>query len=160
VVAACTSGTPRPGKQDEEKLILHLGPFGKGPQTYVKGVRPMALSDPLSITINGTAHSLPRTSAAPNKGTYTSNDGTVQETASHQYGKRNRHLFRVDTSKVAADPFQSSVNARYAMSAYLVIDAPTVGYTVAEQKAVVDGLIAQLSASSGALITKIIGGEN
>lgn len=120
----------------------------------------MALSDPLSITIDAVPYTLPRISAAPNKGVYASNDGKVTETASHQYGKRNRHLFRVDTAKVAADPFQSSVNAKYAMSAYIVVDAPTVGYTVAEQKAVVDGLIAQLSASSGALITKILGGEN
>jgi hypothetical protein len=79
---------------------------------------------------------------------------------SHQTGKRNRHLFRVNHSKVASDPFQSSVNAKYDLSAYIVIDAPLVGYTVAEQKAVVDGLIAQLSASTGALITKILGGEN
>lgn len=120
----------------------------------------MALSDPQSITISGVTLSLPRISAAPNKGVYASNDGKVTETVSHQYGKRNRHLFRVDTAKVASDPFQSGVNSKYAMSAYLVVDAPTVGYTVDEQKAIVDGLIAQLSASSGSLITRILGGEN
>jgi hypothetical protein len=35
-----------------------------------------------------------------------------------------------------------------------------VGYSVAEQKYVVDGFLAQLQASSGALITKFLGGEN
>lgn len=120
----------------------------------------MALNDPLSITVNGTANSLPRVSSGNNQSVYRSNDGLVSETVSHQYGKRNRHLFRVNFSKVAPDPFQSTINAKYDLSAYLVVDAPTVGFTVAEQKAVVDGLIAQLSASTGALVTKVLGGEN
>lgn len=120
----------------------------------------MALSDPQSITINAVAVSLPRTSSGVNTGSFSSNDGLVRETVSHQYGKRNRHLFRIDHNKVAADPFLSDVNAKYSMSAYVVFDVPPVGYTVVEAKQVVDGFIAQLNASSGALITKILGGEN
>lgn len=120
----------------------------------------MAFADPLSITINAVAISLARTSSEPNKGVYTSNDGLVKETALHTYGKRNRHTFRLDHAKIAADPFASSLNARYGMSVYTVIDVPIVGYTVTEQKQVWDGYIAQLSASSGALETKILGGEN
>jgi len=69
-------------------------------------------------------------------------------------------MFRIDHSKVAADPFQASINAKYSMSTYVVIDVPPVGYTVAEAKQVVDGFIAQLTASSGALITQLIGNEN
>jgi hypothetical protein len=42
----------------------------------------------------------------------------------------------------------------------MVFDVPLLGYTVTEQKQVVDGFIAQLNASSGALITKVLGGEN
>ncbi len=117
-------------------------------------------TDPQSVTINAVAIPLPRTSSSENKGAFKSNDGLVQETVSHQYGKRNRHLFRIDHSKVAADPFLSSVNARYSMSTYIVFDVPTVGYTVTEAKQVVDGFITQLNASSGALITKILGGES
>lgn len=120
----------------------------------------MALADPQSITINSVAISLPRISSGINSGSFASNDGLVQESTSHQYGKRTRHLFRVDHSKVAADPFVPSQNAKYSMSVYMVCDVPPTGYTVAEQKQVIDGLIAQLNASSGALITKILGGEN
>lgn len=120
----------------------------------------MALSDPQSVTINAVAVSLPRTSTDTNASSYSSADGLVKETFSHQYGKRNRHLARIDHSKIAADPFQSSLNARYSMSSYIVIDMPVVGYTPAEAKQVVDGFIAQLNASSGALITKLVGGEN
>lgn len=118
------------------------------------------LSDPQSITINAIAVSLPRTSSSENKGEFKSNDSLVAETVSHQYGKRNRHLFRIDHSKVAADPFQSGLNTKYSMSSYIVFDVPPVGYTVTEAKQVVDGFIAQLTASSGALITKILGGES
>lgn len=120
----------------------------------------MALTDPQSVTINAVAVSLPRTSTGTNSSVYTSNDGLVKETWSHQYGRSGRHLVRLDHSKIAANPFDSSLNAKYSMAAYMVIDVPPVGYTVTEAKQVVDGLIAQLNASSGALITKLIGGEN
>ena len=120
----------------------------------------MALSDPQSVTINAVAISLPRVSNGVNEGRFSSNDSLVSETVSHQYGKRNRHLFRIDHNKVAADPFQTGINNKYSMSAYVVFDVPPVGYTVAEAKLVIDGFIAQLTASSGALITKVLGGEN
>jgi len=120
----------------------------------------MALSDPQSVTISGTAVSLPRTSSAVNSGTFTSNDGTVSEVVSHQNGKRTRHMFRINHSKIAPDPLISAQNIKYNMSFYVVADVPVTGYTVAEQKAVIDGFISQLNASSGALITKLLGGEN
>lgn len=120
----------------------------------------MALSDPQSVTINAVAISLPRTSSSVDAGSFTSNDGTVKETISHQYGKRTRHLFRIDHSKIAPDPLISAQNIKYGMSFYVVADVPVTGYTVAEAKQVIDGFIAQLNASSGALITKLLGGEN
>lgn len=120
----------------------------------------MALSDPQSVTINAVAVSLPRTSTSTNSSTYTSNDGTINETVSHQYGKRTRRMVRIDHSKVAPDPLISSQSIKYSMSAYVVFDVPPTGYTVTEAKQVIDGFIAQLNASSGALITKVLGGEN
>jgi hypothetical protein len=119
----------------------------------------MALADQ-TVTINAVAISLPRTGSTLTSGQFTSADGLVKEIVSHQNGKRNRHMFRIDHSKVAADPFQTTLNAKYSMSAYVVFDVPPVGYTVTEQKQVIDGFIAQLSASSGALITKVLGNEN
>jgi hypothetical protein len=46
------------------------------------------------------------------------------------------------------------------MSAYVVFDLPPTGYTPAEAKAIWDGFAAQLAASSGALVTKVLGGES
>ncbi len=120
----------------------------------------MALPDPQSVTINAVAVSLPRISSGVNSGVYASNDGAVKVTVSHQYGRRNRHFFRIDHSKIAPDPLISAQNIKHTMSSYIVIDVPVTGYTVTEAKQVVDGYIAALTASSGALITKLLGGEN
>lgn len=120
----------------------------------------MAFSDPQSVTISGSANSLPRTSSDVNAGVFTKDDGNVALRVSHQKGKRTRRLIRLDHAKVATDPFISTVNARYSMSVQLVVDVPNVGYTIAEQKAIVDALTAYLTASSGARATQLLGGEN
>lgn len=120
----------------------------------------MAFADPQSVTINAVAISMPRTSSAANAGTFTSNDGLVKESISHTYGKRTRRVLRLDHSKIAADPLVTAQNQRYSMSAYLVVDIPTFGYSVAEAKQVVDGLVAYLTASTGARVTQLLGGEN
>lgn len=118
------------------------------------------LTDPQSITISGTAIPLPRTSSGLNQGEYTSADGNVVETFKHTYGKRTRRTMHLRHSKIAPDPLISAQNIRHSSSVYFTVDLPDTGYTPAELKAVVDGMIAQLSASSGALITKMLGGEN
>ncbi len=117
-------------------------------------------ADPQSVTINSVAISLPRTSSASNAGGFLSNDAVVAENVSHQYGKRTRRVFRIDHSKIAPDPLISAQNIKYSMSFYVVADVPVTGYTVAEQKQVIDGFVAQLNATSGALITKWLGGES
>lgn len=120
----------------------------------------MAFADPQSVTINAIATSLPRTSMGTNSGAFASNDGLLKLSASHAYGKRIRHNIRLDHSKIAPDVFNADVNIRQSMSAYLVIDVPTTGYTVTEAKQIVDGLIGKLTASSGAALTQLLGGES
>lgn len=117
-------------------------------------------TDPQSVTISGSAKSLPRISSDVNESAYSNDDSSVTERVSHSYGKRTRRTFRITHSKYAADPLFPSQNTPYSMTFYVVADVPKVGYTVAEQKAVIDGFVAQLNATSGALITKWLGGEN
>lgn len=117
-------------------------------------------TDPQSVTISGTAHTLARVSSDGSQSKYQNADGSVTEVISHGNGRRFRRTFRINHSKVAPDPLFPAQNAPYSMSAMLIVDVPPTGYSVAEQKAVVDGLIAQLNASSGALITKFLGAEN
>lgn len=121
----------------------------------------MSFADPQSVTINAVANSLPRTSTQGATGIFTKDDGTRKLTVSHAYGKRTRRTIRLDDYKVAADPLTPANNIKNSMSTYLVVDLPAAGgYTVAEAKLIVDGLTAYLTASSGAKVTQLLGGEN
>jgi hypothetical protein len=121
---------------------------------------PMAFSDPQSITISGTPISLPRVSTGVNNSKYQSGDGLVDLVASSAYGSRNRRVLRVDHSKITADPFIPAQNRQVSMSNYIVFDVPAVGYSAADVLAVYQGFKALYTASSDALITKLLGGES
>jgi len=120
----------------------------------------MAFSDPQSVTISGSAISLPLVSRGDHKAEYSSADGLVDLTASHAYGRRTRRVLRLDHSKVTADPFIPAQNRQVSMSNYIVFDIPPVGYTAAEALAVYAGLKGQMTASSDALIVKLLAGES
>lgn len=120
----------------------------------------MAFADPQTVTINSVAQTLPRTGSGINSGTFSKDDGTVKLLVSHQYGGRTRRTIRLDHSKYAADPLVSSTNVLRSMSVYIVVDQPVQGYTNTEAKQIVDALTAYLTASSGAKVTQLLGGEN
>lgn len=120
----------------------------------------MALTDPQSVTISGNAISLPRTSSGVNEGAFTSSDGLVTLSASHAYGKRTRRVLRLDHAKVSPDPFYPANNLKVSMSNYIVFDLPVAGYTNADALAVYSGFKGLFTASSDAVISKILGGES
>lgn len=121
----------------------------------------MALSDPQSVTIGGTATSLPRTEQNGGSAVYSKDDGTVVLKINHSKGKtRTRRSVRLDLTKVVADPYASGISRPVGMSAFVNVDVPNLGLTLAEQKDLVTALVTALTASSGALLTKILGGEN
>jgi len=120
----------------------------------------MSFADPQSITVNAVAQSMPRTGSGINSGTFTQDDGTNALFINHQYGKRTRRAMKFTDSKIAANPFDTTRNEQVSMSVTLVVDVPPQGYTITEAKYVVDGLIAYLTASSGAKVTQLLGGES
>jgi hypothetical protein len=120
----------------------------------------MAFADPQSVTINAVANTLPRTSSGVSSGVFTKDDGTVKLTVSHTNGKRTRHQLRIDFSKIAPNPLISAQNIQYSMSTYLVVDVPPTGFTIVEQKQIVDALTGYLTATSGSKTTQLLGGEN
>jgi hypothetical protein len=117
-------------------------------------------SDPQTVTINAIAQTLARVGSGIDTGKFRKDDTTVELLYSHNYGKRARRLVRLDHRKTAVDPLIPAQNAPYNMSTWLVADVPLVGYSLAEQKQVVDGFAAYLTASSGANITKLLAGES
>jgi len=120
----------------------------------------MALSDPQSLTVNGGAQSLARTSTGVNTSSYNKDDQTVGFAVSHQYGKRYRRTARVTSNKITTDPLLTNVNVRVSASAYIVLDVPQSGFSAAEQKELLLAISTWLSASTGANAAKLVGGEN
>jgi len=53
-----------------------------------------------------------------------------------------------------------ATNMPASVSAYLVIDHPPTGFSVAELKYVSDALVAYLAAASGGKVSQLLGGES
>jgi hypothetical protein len=118
------------------------------------------LADP-TITINAVAQALKRTSMGANSGAFATNDGTHKLAVSHSLGQFNQRMIRLDRVQTVANPLTSGEFLEAPDAVWLVSRTPKVGYlSVATQKQLVDGFLAALSASSGALITQLLGGES
>jgi hypothetical protein len=61
---------------------------------------------------------------------------------------------------VTPDPYISAQNVKVGMAIYLVIDTPPAGYSNTEITQVYTGFKGLYTASSDAVITKLIGGES
>jgi len=124
----------------------------------------MSMTDPLVITISAVPITLPRISVGDDRSEYQSGDGLTSATFSHLYdqgrGDRVRRMARIDTRKIAADWAKPAENVQVSMATYVVFDLPPAGYSATEAKAVWDGFNTALQASSGAMITKLLGGES
>lgn len=120
----------------------------------------MSLTDPQSVTVATVTSSLPKTGTGPTSAVYTSADGSLALAISHLYGKRNRRTARLTQTKLITDPIVPAQNTRTSMSVYMVWDTPPLGMTAADQKALSDAFVAFLGATSGAVVTKILGGES
>jgi len=121
----------------------------------------MSFADPLSITISpAPAAPLPRISVGDDTSEYRSSDGLITLSASHNYGKRTRRVLRLDTRKITTDPFRPTENVEVSMSHYMVFDLPPAGYTAAEALEAYRGLKTLYSATSDAMIVKLLGGES
>lgn len=118
------------------------------------------LTDPQSVTISAVAYSLPRTSTGSNTASYADSTGVLSLTIAHTYAKRIRRAIKFVWSKIAADTLNPTLNTKSSMSMTLVFDLPPTGFTLAEQQAVVAGVMTYLTASTNAKVTSVLGGES
>lgn len=116
-------------------------------------------AEPLSLTVGASTVSLPRTGSGMGTGSFATTDGTYRVEVSHTQGRRRRSVIRLRSDKISADPLVPTQNARSNASTYLVLDGPLNGYTAAELQDLVKGLVAYLSSSTYAPVTKLVGGE-
>lgn len=117
------------------------------------------LSDPQSLTISGTAVSLPRIPADGRSGRFRNSDGSLTLSISHSGGKRERSMVRLDRSKIGEDVLDPTKMRNFLGSAWLVVDVPMngVGFTDAEIEADVKALCSLIS--SGTFLSKFLGKE-
>lgn len=123
----------------------------------------MSLTDPQKFKeVAGTEVTAPRVSTGSFNSIYETSDGVNVLTVSTQESNTNRkrHLVRIDVSKLTTNIYEESKKQTVSMSAYLVIDRPVAGFTVAEAKKLVEGLVGLLSASTYSLTEKVLGGES
>jgi hypothetical protein len=116
-------------------------------------------ADPQTVTISGSAKTLNGTSNTLTGKKYATSDRAYQWDISHTYGRRHRHTIRMQVDTLVANPLVSGQNVTQSMTAYLTVDIPP-GYDAATAKAVLDGFLANLTATSGANLTKLVGGES
>jgi len=122
----------------------------------------MALADPLSVTINAVTTPLPKTFGQGDESAYTSADGLIKVSVGHTIVKqgRARRVLRIDHSKLSPDAFKPTENVKVNMACYVVFDIPPSGYSNSEVLQVYTGFKTLYTASSDAVITKILGGES
>lgn len=123
----------------------------------------MALTDPQKFKeAAGTEVTAPRVSTGDFKSVYETSDGLAKLTVStsESNSNRKRHLVRIDVSKLATNPYEETKKQEISTSVYLVVDRPVAGFSVAECKKMVEGLVGLLSASTYALTEKVLGSES
>lgn len=116
-------------------------------------------SDPYPITIDGTAYSLVRTGSGLDSSRYATAARDLRMSITHNYGKRVRRVIRLDRDTLVSNPLVSGQNISQSMGVYLVVNTP-VGYDTSAAKKTIDGYLAALTASSGAAVSKLLGGES
>jgi hypothetical protein len=128
-------------------------------------------SDPITLTpgasFDAGTVSLPRVSqqgtiSVYQAGPLTVNAGSLLKiTASHQYGRRIRRVLRCDYSDNAGSTLISGTTAPRSMSAYVVFDLPSNGsFNATDQLSLFNGLKGTWSATTDALMKKVLGGES
>jgi len=107
------------------------------------------------------AQSLARTGSGLYKGSFQTADGLFKVNVAHSLGSKfNQRVFRLDRTQTVADVLTTGNSFNITDSVWVVSKTPVVGLTAAQQKQLPDGLLAYLTASSGAAITKLLGGES
>jgi len=115
----------------------------------------------MTVTVNAVAQNLKRTSMGTNSGEFKTNDGTHRLTINHSLGGSNQRMIRLDRIQTVANPLSTGEFLEVADAIWLVSKSPKVGLlTVTTQKQLVDGFITYLTASSGAALTQLLGGES
>lgn len=120
---------------------------------------PIVVSKDSSVTAGATnQENLVRNYISGQQSRYAEANGDVTCEISHQASGagRLRHLLKIITTKVAADPL-TAVNAEVRCQVHVVIDEPPWGFTLAEKQETVRRLLGVLTDAN---IAKLVNSES
>jgi len=121
----------------------------------------MAFSDPISIKPdNSTTVACPRVDTGNFSSEYLSSDGLTRVKIHTTNGRRLRHVFRVELTKVIASTVNPSQNEEVSTSCYLTFDRPKSGYTNEELRKLAEGMFSFLTATEASTLKKLLGSES
>jgi hypothetical protein len=121
----------------------------------------MAFTDPQSVTIDGTASSLPRVLTGTTVGQFKSADAVLELTVDPRgTAKRRRNVGRLYKKRTVLDPLGSGLSTVVQSMVSITIDRPNSGVTDADIEKDLVGFIAWLTASTNSNMKKLIAGEN
>lgn len=117
------------------------------------------LTDPQSVTISGTARTLPRLEERPDTNVYSDRANGVDLFVTQRVDKKGtyRPSISLVTNDIVTDPI-SGLKSRVPTS-ITINGAIPVGKTVADVEALYVAMNAALSAGTNALLRKVLGGE-
>lgn len=119
----------------------------------------MALTDPQTVTINGTAIALPRVLTGTETGKFVSADGLstviVEPTRN---GKSKRVSARLDQQKVTTDPLVSTTNVMKGITISVAVRRDNDGYSDADAKKALTGFLTWIQ--SAGVVDAWLSGQN
>ena len=119
----------------------------------------MALADPQSVTISGTAISLPRVLTGTEEGKFVAADGlTTVYSAPTINGRTKRQSVRITQKKVMADPLVSTTNVLKGITITVNVSRELDGYSDADAKKVLTGFLAWIQ--SAGVVDAFLAGQN
>lgn len=124
----------------------------------------MALPDPIpTLTVNAVTYDFARIGitgdSSSSLGTYRTADKLNTLSIAHTVKNRERHSVRIDRKKVAANPFDSSLNQEYSWSVYTVLDMPRNGVSTTEAQLLNQLLAAFMVAGTPDYDIRVFAGE-
>ena len=120
----------------------------------------MAFPDPVTITVGGTAQTLDRIQTGSTDGLFRGSNLSLEIVPSTNRSGRSVVAARLTRRKVTTDPLVSTTNVEVKETVTIAFNRPAAGFSTAETKELYTALAAMLTASSGAMLTKLINQES
>lgn len=117
----------------------------------------MALADPQSVTVSGSAKTLARVGMTLDKGSFQDATSEFLFSVEHSSTRRTRHSVVLQKKAIVTDPLVPSVNLPVSYSARITLDLPKNGVAVADVVALGNALVAWATSPN---LTKVVGGES